>query len=326
MNKKCLGCGSILQFTDSSMPGYLPIKKEDAIYCERCFRLLHYHELRMDELSFSNEEILEQAKKYQAPVYYFLDLFQISYEALAPFFKISQEKYLVLTKIDLLPKTISMERLLKRIRKIYSIKEKIFVYTRKSEKLLQTLLNQMSHDKKSLLFGMTNAGKSSFLKEAVFYLQKEHCPVLVSEMPNTTLSFLEWKVGNFHFIDTPGFSCKTKWSSEILLKAVPKHYLKPITMQMKKETILDFEHVVFLSQNLEQNSITFYGNQEFILEKKYKLDRNLKQVKIEIEKKSDLVFPGIGFFSISKPCQILFYSHFMIHYEIRPSLFGGYHD
>ncbi len=327
MNKKCFGCGSILQSINPSSIGYIPIKKADAIYCERCFRLLHYHELRMDLLPFTNQELLEQAKKLQKPVYYFLDLFQVSEEALAPFLEISQEKYLVLTKIDLIPKTISVDRLLKRIQNIYQIKDKIFAYTRKSEKLLLTILNHMRNFEACVLLGMTNAGKSSFLKEAISYCNHENCPALVSEMPNTTLSFLDWKVDHFHLTDAPGFSFQTKWDAEILLKSIPKHFMKPITMQMKKETILNFENVVFLSQNLDQNSITFYGNQEFLLEKKYKMEEKMEQeIQIKIPKKSDLVFPGIGFFSISKPCHIMIQSNFDLSYEIRPSLFGGCDD
>ncbi len=327
MNKKCLGCGSILQNTNATMTGFVPNQKEDMIYCERCFRLLHYHELPMDELSFTNQELLEEAKKIHKPVYYFLDLFQISKEALDPFLKINQEKYLVLTKIDIIPKTISMERLLKRIQNIYKIDSKIFSYTKKSEKLLATLLNHMENSKTSLLLGMTNAGKSSFLKEAIWYQNHEKCPVLVSEMPNTTLSFLDWKVNNIHLIDAPGFSFKTKWNSEILLKVTPKVYMKPITMQMKRETILNFENTVFLSQNLEQNSITFYGNQAFIFEKKYKMiEKKEQEIKIKIDKKSDLVLPGVGFFAISKPCQITIQTDILLSYEVRPSFFGGSHD
>lgn len=44
-NKKCNGCGYILQCTQPDMNGYVPSDKyllEDNIICKRCFRLKHY--------------------------------------------------------------------------------------------------------------------------------------------------------------------------------------------------------------------------------------------------------------------------------------------
>ena len=42
INKKCFGCGVVLQTTDPERPGYLPPGKEGALFCQRCYRLRHY--------------------------------------------------------------------------------------------------------------------------------------------------------------------------------------------------------------------------------------------------------------------------------------------
>ena len=49
--RRCIGCGAILQTTDPKKPGYLPkatlskADPDDEIYCQRCFRLRHYNEI-----------------------------------------------------------------------------------------------------------------------------------------------------------------------------------------------------------------------------------------------------------------------------------------
>ena len=89
MSKVCLGCGSVMQSLDKEKPGYIiPLKIENAIYCERCFRLKHYHEMRFDLLTCSNEELFTKAKEMNLPVYYFVDLFNLNEESITFFKKI----------------------------------------------------------------------------------------------------------------------------------------------------------------------------------------------------------------------------------------------
>ena len=43
MNKICYGCGSKLQSEDNTKEGYVPKEKlEEAVYCQRCFKIMHY--------------------------------------------------------------------------------------------------------------------------------------------------------------------------------------------------------------------------------------------------------------------------------------------
>ena len=45
MNKRCIGCGKILQDQDKSSEGYTPNLKNE--YCMRCFRLKNYGEKKI---------------------------------------------------------------------------------------------------------------------------------------------------------------------------------------------------------------------------------------------------------------------------------------
>ena len=48
MNKRCIGCGKILQDQDKSSEGYTPNLKNE--YCMRCFRLKNYGEKKEGEI------------------------------------------------------------------------------------------------------------------------------------------------------------------------------------------------------------------------------------------------------------------------------------
>lgn len=329
MNKQCLGCGIILQSANNQQPGYIkPEKLEDSIYCERCFRLKHYHEINLKELSISNEDLLKESEDLQIPIYYFLDIININEESLTWFKKIKQKKTLVLTKIDLIPYSISIENILNKIKNIYHIDSEILFITIKKETLIERLYNHITKNgnHRVLFLGMSNVGKSSIITE-IGRIKGAKIETLISEMPNTTLAFLKNKIDQITIIDAPGFNYQNPISLDLLQKSVSKKHFKPITMQMKQNTLLCFEKIIYMSQNLEKNSITFYGNNTLNLEKKYRLDFEDYQIEeIEIKENSDFVLPGICFFSVKQKSTLKIIQKAKITYEIRPSLIGGSHD
>ena len=231
--------------------------------------------------------------------------------------------------MDLIPKTISFERMVERIRFLYQISEEILCLSAKNKKMVATLWNHIirSGNKKVAFLGMTNVGKSTLLNELSRYVLNKDAEVLISEMPNTTQNFLEWNILDQIILDAPGFNYKTSFDFSWYCKAVPKKYFRPITEQMKKETVLLFEDLFHISQDQKQNSITFYGSNEFQLKKIYRNHSDFTfQESILVPEHSDVVLPGIGFFSVKKSCQILFSSKVKIPFEIRMNLFGGHDD
>ena len=64
MNKKCTGCGSLLQTTSQKEKGYIKTEKiKDSNYCERCFKIIHYNEKIVTELDNINEYIIKEVNK-----------------------------------------------------------------------------------------------------------------------------------------------------------------------------------------------------------------------------------------------------------------------
>ena len=135
MSKHCLGCGSVLQNENPKQKGY--VTNFDMTYCERCFRLKHYHEFP------TSHQDATTSFEIHGVVYFFIDFFQLSTASIQMFQQISQEKFLVLTKMDLLPKSVSVKKLCERIQKIYDISANIFSVSVKDEKSLRTLLHHM---------------------------------------------------------------------------------------------------------------------------------------------------------------------------------------
>ena len=59
-NKRCIGCGSILQFKDINKEGYVKETVYDsALVCERCFRIKNYGDYK----------IINKDKKYYEKVF-----------------------------------------------------------------------------------------------------------------------------------------------------------------------------------------------------------------------------------------------------------------
>ena len=59
MSRICFGCGAKLQYSNKDAKGYVPENKlNDAKYCMRCFKLMHYGVNINDTVPKKVEEIL----------------------------------------------------------------------------------------------------------------------------------------------------------------------------------------------------------------------------------------------------------------------------
>ena len=45
IERKCKGCGAILQDQNPEEKGFIPTLSKESRYCKRCFRMMHYNEL-----------------------------------------------------------------------------------------------------------------------------------------------------------------------------------------------------------------------------------------------------------------------------------------
>ena len=100
MMTNCIGCGIKLQTNNPKQLGYTP--KNDATYCERCFRLKNYNEYKEVELNNINNKILEKINKDMYLTIFLVDILNINNETIGTYNKIKAPKILVISKKDII--------------------------------------------------------------------------------------------------------------------------------------------------------------------------------------------------------------------------------
>ena len=311
MIKICSGCGSVIQYKDSNKVGYSP--KKDAKLCERCFKLKNYNKQEVIDLKYSNDEIIDLLNSNDGAIFFVTDFLSISNKVVETFKKINHHnKYLVINKVDYIPKSINKENYAAYIKENYKIKNDVILVSALKKYNINSLLNKIKEYKNSYICGYTNSGKSLIISELCTIIGKK-CNILSSLMPNTTLDLIKVRVDeNTHMFDTPGFIN----DFEFIKDNHPKKFIKPITIQTKEnDTISLGENIKIKCDSV--NSLTFYISDLVNVKKNYKDNTVFKNV-IKVNEKSDLLIYGYGFINIKNKCKLEIN---IDSYEIRNSYF-----
>ncbi len=297
MNKICRGCGVKLQTEFKDKLGY--VKNEEMDYCMRCFRLIHYHDYENAFVEKNPKEIIDKVNKRKGFAFFFVDFLNLHEEAITFYKEIQLPKVFVVSKLDLIPKELSFEKIKTWLKEVYHIHEEIlFVQEKKMESLKKIMDNIQNQQEKNIFFlGVTNAGKSSILNSFL-----ENNDLTVSSMPNTTLDFLKIDFDDFCIYDTPGLYYHGV-SDKLLREANGKGMIHPITYPLKSEATLVIEHTLKIKMNV-LNNITWYGVKSLSLEKEYK--ENTFAFQKEIPENSCVFVKGIGFFIVKNACIMSF--------------------
>ena len=80
MNKKCLGCGSVLQSDSASKEGFVKSSVYDkSDYCERCFKIMHYGEYSVLDKKIDTDGIVRNINSDKvASVAFLIDALNIN--------------------------------------------------------------------------------------------------------------------------------------------------------------------------------------------------------------------------------------------------------
>ena len=315
-NKKCIGCGSNLQTTNENEKGYIPPHKyDDSIYCQRCFKLIHYNKKDVSKIDYTNQDIIDKLDTY---VFFLTDLFNISNEVINTFKTIKAPKTLLISKSDLIPSSIKLDHIKNNIKEIYDIDNDIIFFSSKKDKSInieKILLN--NNIDKCYIVGFTNAGKSTFINK----IRKENI-VIESNLPNTTLDFISLKINDINIIDTPGFNLNNTFYNEddfnLIKRLNPKYYVRPIVYQAKPDQFFNIEDRLVINLST-YSSMVFYMSNLINIKKLYKYEGNLKEM--EVQANSDLVIPSLGFINIKKDTIVRINEEMYNLLEIRESIF-----
>ena len=284
---KCRGCGELIE--------------NDGL-CERCFRIKHYNDYKI--VSKSNNDFIPILKNIDNNdlVLLVVDLFNIGdLSSIRKYLK--NDILLVLTKRDLLPKSVSFDKLYNYDYKIDYI-DKIIISSSKNYNF-DELLNKINKYKKSnnvYVVGYTNAGKSTMINKLIYNYSDTKTEITTSPLPSTTLNTIEIKLNGITLIDTPGLldegDISNYVSGEELKKIIPKKEIKPVTYQIKgNQTIVIDKYLQIEASDID---LTFYMSNNLEIKRYYKnIPTNLKKHIVEIDK-NDIVIKGLCFIKTNK--------------------------
>lgn len=324
MTNKCIGCGAIFQSENPKGEGYIKEEnKDNALVCKRCFRIKNYGDYKVVDKSIEDyEKIFNIVKKQKDLVLYLCDILTLN-DKLNELNSFNRPVILVITKIDLLPKSVKEEKLKNYIKKNYNLNiiDIVFVSSKKNYHIDLTLnlIKKHKNSDKVYLVGNTNAGKSSLINSLIKSVNKiDSCGITISPMPATTLGFIEVKLdSNITLIDTPGIIDKNDFlyneDVNVIKNISPKVEIKPRTYQMKpNQSIIigSYARIDYLSD--EKNSFTIYLSNEIDV-KRINLNtndylRNLKLSEFDLSDNHDIVISGLCFCKITKKANVKVYT------------------
>lgn len=323
MTKKCLGCGAVFQSTNELKEGYVKEENLDkSIICQRCFKIKNYGDymvVNKDKKDY--EKVFKDIKSKNDLVLFLCDIFTLD-DTLLQLNDFKGEVILVITKKDLLPKSVKEQKLLDYVKKNYKINviKIIFVSSNKNYNI-DRLINLIIKHKKSnnvYLVGNTNAGKSTLINAIIKSINKKDAIITTSPVPATTLELIKIKIDDkLTLIDTPGLVTNDNYLTDEKIKDVkiitPKVEIKPRTYQMKPNQSLligNYARIDYLSDI--KNSFTLYLSNEIKVDRinlntNDKL-RELNKTGFNLKDNKDIVINGLLFCKITKEANVDIYT------------------
>ena len=322
MTKKCVGCGVNLQSDNPDILGYIEEINDDKTLCKRCFRIKNYGDYKLEE---NNNKyyvnIFNKVCNKNSLVLFLCDVFNIDND-IKLLKNIKGKKALIITKMDILPKSIKEEKIKKYIKDNYDINNVDIIFISSIKKYnIDYLINYILKNKienNVYLVGNTNAGKSSLINTIIKACNKENYELTTSIIPSTTLDTLKVKLSSeLTIIDTPGLISKSNYINILPIKDVklitPKKEIKPRTYQIRpNQSILIGNYARIDYKGTIINSITIYiSNNVPVKRININTNKSLKDLNVthfDLDDKKDIVIKGLCFCKITKKAIIDIYT------------------
>lgn len=324
MNKTCIGCGAFLQDKDPSQVGYVSdLEKE---LCERCFKIRHYNHYQTVEKNNQDYlSILENTITTNDLILFVVDLWNMSpmIEEMMTYFK-KNPVLLVMTKRDILPKSIYEERLLDYMEGQFV--DKIMISSKKNYHfdLLMEKIKKYQTSKYVYVVGLTNAGKSTMLNQIIKNYTNLETTITTSMQPSTTLGTIEIPLDEtLTLIDTPGIldegNLLNVVDPKVMKKVIPKKEIKPISYQVKGTQYFWIDDIC--SFTVTDNNIVIFISNTLQIKRFYKETdtSNFIPHTFTVKEKQDIVIPGLGFIKVMSSGKITIYVKEQVDVFIRKS-------
>lgn len=319
---KCIGCGSILQDTDENKDGYV-LDINDKL-CQRCFRIRYYNEYK-NTIRDNNDylKILDSINNDDLVVYV-TSLLDIRLDYIDSF----KNVIVVLTKRDILPKSVKDEKLIKYIKSRYNPLEVIVVSSVKNYNI-DYLFDTLRQYKKNNIYvvGTTNGGKSTLINKLIKNYSDNDVVITSSMYPSTTLDKIEINILGLNIIDTPGLinkgSIVNYIDNNLLKKITIKKEIKPKTYQLNGKGSILIEDLIRLDYDTKGTSMTIYVNNLVNIRFLGKDNNKLldgKCNKFSLDDNKDIVISDLCFIKFTKNVNLNIYSNYDVLIYERDNL------
>ena len=321
MNKKeCKGCGSVLQTDYPGQEGFVKLNVyEKSDYCERCFKIMHYGEYSVLDKKIDTDGIIRNINSDKvASVAFLVDSLNINENIKKYINKFKNNKYILITKRDVLPKTLKEKKIISYVKENICDTENIMCVSSYKNYNIDAFLNKVEKDnvKRLYIVGFTNSGKSTFINHLLTSNLKNPT-ITTSAIPNTTASYITIKLNkNLTIVDTPGFIDDNAIYNFVeynkTLKFYPKKEIKVKTFQVRNGYAIVVNDILRIENiGTKMNSFSFYMNDRLRYEKVKSKNDKLKILpnsNKSIEEPTDILINGLGFVRITKPGDIRVYA------------------
>jgi ribosome biogenesis GTPase YqeH len=357
---RCIGCGTIIQTEDPELLGYLPQaaldKKSDdeAVYCQRCFRLRNYNEIAPTSLTDEDfQKLLMEISKKTALIVNVVDIFDLNGSMIPDLKKYigKNDLIVVANKLDVLPHSLNPLKLTKWVEKqmrSMGLKPKaVLVMSARREYDIYELLELVATYKKNhdvYIVGVTNVGKSTLTNAIIKYETGRNDLVTTSRFPGTTLDQIEIPLNDDSIlIDTPGIFHQGQMahylSPEDLKLVSPKKEIKAKTWQLNPGQTLFLGGLArfdFIS-GAKQGFTSYFDNELNIHRTKLEgadefyekhagellspsVSDKLLRHEFNVKSKSDLVISGLGWICVAEKATVAVWAPAGVDVLIRKPL------
>ena len=337
MTRKCLGCGSYLQSIDKDKIGYIPIEKlETANYCVRCFKIINYGEFK--EVVTDGKEYIDIYKnigKTDDLVLFLVDIFNINSSINIINKYINNKIILVVTKYDIIPKSVKENKIKEKIKKLNLNNNiiDIVLVSSKTNYNIDLLYDKILKNKignNVYVCGNTNSGKSTLINKFIKNYSSNDLVITTSILPSTTININNVVINNnLTLIDTPGFIEEDNISNYIepkkLKRVMPNSEIRPITYQIDEGTTLLIDDLLRIEYvKGEKNSFTIYLSNDIIVNRINTITnvrgKNLHLTKLKVNEDSDVIVNGLCFIKITNKAELNIYTLDKVGIYVRDSL------
>ena len=342
----CIGCGALIQTKDKNALGFLPAGalakrgEDDALYCQRCFRLRHYNEIA--DVSLTDDDflrLLSEIGEHDALIVNVVDIFDFNGSLIPSLHRFTGNNALLLVanKKDILPHSLKVGKMsawLKEQAKKAGLRPlDVLVTSAKNQDDVRELMEKIEKMRKGrdvYVVGVTNVGKSTLINAIIKLVTGDDNVITTSRFPGTTLDKIEIPLDDDSLlIDTPGIIHRGQMAHYLEAKDLklvsPKKEIKPKTYQLNAGQTLflgglaRFDYIqgekqgltVFCDNELDIHRTKLEGATEFYEKHAGGLlqpprAKNLSDFpklirkEFSVKEKSDIVFSGLGWIRVAE--------------------------